>query len=94
MASALVGDNLARLPAELLILALMGVVTAGAFIGKYQEQIETALMRWIKRIASATATGATRMARQARAFGVTRSTVPPQAAPGRTRPPSCRRAEQ
>lgn len=51
--SALVGDNLASLPAELLILALIGVVAGGALIWKFQEPIETALMRWITRTASA-----------------------------------------
>src|SRR3990172_2055217 len=52
--SALVGDNMARLPLELLILGLIGVVTAGFFILKYQQHIEMALMRWIRRMASAT----------------------------------------
>jgi hypothetical protein len=36
---------------------LIGVVGAGVFIWKYQEQIETALMRWIRRMASATGDG-------------------------------------
>lgn len=52
--STLVGDNIARLPLELLILGLIGVVTVGVFIWKYQEQIEMALMTWIRRMASAT----------------------------------------
>ena len=52
--SALVGDNIARLPLELLILGLIGVVTAGVFIWKCQEQIKMALMRWIGRMVSAT----------------------------------------
>ncbi|HET7088217.1 MAG TPA: VTT domain-containing protein [Anaerolineae bacterium] len=54
LVSTLVGDNIARLPLELLILGLIGVVTAGVFIWKYQEKIEMVLMRWIRRMALAT----------------------------------------
>ena len=55
--SVLVGDNIARMSTELLVLGLIGVAAAGVFIWRYQEQIEMALMQWIKRIASVTGEG-------------------------------------
>jgi uncharacterized membrane protein YdjX (TVP38/TMEM64 family) len=55
--SALVGDNIAGMRPEALLLGLIGVATAGVLIWKYQEQIEMALMGWIRRMASAVGDG-------------------------------------